>query len=231
MARAFKRWLASLCLTALVVWMSIRWLDRPIALWVNNVFGERRIPHELADSAFSSTSLAPAIIFVFCGLAAVMGRRFSKLEITISLCSISTLVVIVLKDQLKFAFGRTWPDSWAPGVLSFIRNGVYGFNYFHSGKSFESFPSGHAAVAAAILAVPCILFSRLRIPCAICLVGIDMALVALNLHFLSDVIAGTFTGFSTGLFTVALWRSTGSAFTGVVVGTPIVSAGRPHGGN
>ena len=36
-----------------------------------------------------------------------------------------------------------------------------------------------------------------------------VGLVALNLHFLSDVIVGSFVGVSTGLFTVVLWRSTG----------------------
>jgi hypothetical protein len=35
----------------------------------------------------------------------------------------------------------------------------------------------------------------------------DIGLVALNLHFLGDVIAGSFVGVSTGLFTVALWRA------------------------
>jgi membrane-associated phospholipid phosphatase len=207
MARVFKNWLVSLCLTAAAVWLSILWLDRPIALWVKNIFGEWRVPQGLTDSPVSSTSLLPAIVFVLCGLVAVMGRRFSKVETTISLCAISTLAGIVIKDQLKFVFGRTWPDSWAPNVLSFIHNGVYGFNYFHSGKSFESFPSGHATVAASILSVPCILFPRLRFLGAICLIGIDIALVALNLHFLSDVIAGSFTGVSMGLFTLALWRA------------------------
>jgi membrane-associated phospholipid phosphatase len=217
MARSFEKWLASLCFTVAVVWFSILWLDRPIALWVKSVFGQWRVPRELTDSPFSSTALLPAIVFVLCGLAAVMGRRFSKVETTVWLCAISALAGVVVKDQLKFVFGRTWPDSWGPGVLSFIHDGIYGFNYFHSGKSFESFPSGHATVAAAILSVPCILFLRLRFLCAICVIGIDIALVTLSLHFLSDVIAGTFTGFSTGLFTVALWRSTSFMSPGVVV--------------
>jgi membrane-associated phospholipid phosphatase len=41
--------------------------------------------------------------------------------------------------------------------------------------------------------------------CAIGIIAVDLGLVALNLHFLSDVIAGSFVGVSTGLFTVALW--------------------------
>ena len=86
-----------------------------------------------------------------------------------------------------------------------MRDGVYGFHFFQFGKSFESFPSGHAAVAAAVLSVAGMLFPSLRAACAIGVVLADAGLVALNLHFLSDVVAGSFLGFSAGLFTVALW--------------------------
>ena len=37
--------------------------------------------------------------------------------------------------------------------------------------------------------------------------AVDIGLIALNLHFLGDVIAGSFVGVSTGLFTLALWRA------------------------
>jgi membrane-associated phospholipid phosphatase len=88
-----------------------------------------------------------------------------------------------------------------------VRDNVYGFHFFQSGKSFESFPSGHAAVAAAVLSVIWILFPNLRVFCTIGLIAVDIGLVALNLHFLSDVVAGSFVGVSTGLFTVALWNA------------------------
>lgn len=194
-------------LTVMAAWCSILWIDKPLALWIYEMFGERHIAAELADSPISSVSLISTCLFIACGLSAIMSRRFSKSGVACALCAISTLAAILIKDELKFAFGRTWPDSWGPGILSLVRNGVYGFHFFHSGRSFESFPSGHATVAAAVLSVPWILFSRMRAVCAICIVGVDIALVALNLHFLSDVIAGTFIGCSTGLFTVALWRA------------------------
>jgi hypothetical protein len=50
-------------------------------------------------------------------------------------------------------------------------------------------------------------FPERRMICAIGVVAADISLVALNLHFLSDVVAGSFVGVSTGLFTVALWRA------------------------
>jgi membrane-associated phospholipid phosphatase len=206
MTLAFKTWFVGLVLTAVVVSVSIQWFDRPIALWVYDIFGGRRIPTMLTDRIFS-ISLVSAIVFVTCGLVAIMGRRFSKLEAAVAMCAISALATTIIKDQLKFAFGRTWPDTWGPGIVSFLRDNAYGFHFFRSGKSFESFPSGHAAVAAAVLSVVWILFPKRRVICAIGVVAVDIGLVALNVHFLSDVVAGTFLGLSTGLFTVALWRA------------------------
>ena len=66
-----------------------------------------------------------------------------------------------------------------------------------------------------MLSVVWILFPELRVICAIGIIGVDLGLVALNLHFLSDVIAGSFVGISTGLFTVALWGASEPAMRGV----------------
>jgi len=88
-----------------------------------------------------------------------------------------------------------------------VRDGVYGFHFFQFGKSFESFPSGHAAVAAAVLTIAGIMYPSLRVVCAIGVLLADAGLVVLNLHFLGDVVAGSFVGFSAGLFTVMVWRA------------------------
>jgi membrane-associated phospholipid phosphatase len=140
---------------------------------------------------------------------AILERRFSRIETAVLLCSISILASQAIKNQLKFVFGRTWPDSWAPDVSSLARDNAYGFHFFQAGTSFESFPSGHAAVAAATLSVLWILYPKLRAVWGLGMVAADVGLVALNLHFVSDVIVGSFVGISTGLFTVALWRTRG----------------------
>jgi hypothetical protein len=54
-----------------------------------------------------------------------MGRKFSKFETVILLCDISVLAVYAAKDELKFLFGRTWPESWGPNVTSLIRDNAY----------------------------------------------------------------------------------------------------------
>ncbi len=207
--RAFKLWLGSLLTIALFALISVRWFDRSVALWVHDIFGGRHVSLDLADSPVLSIPLLAAVIFVICGVAAISGRKFSKFETAVLLCDISTLAADAIKNQLKFAFGRTWPDSWGPDILSLVRDSTYGFHFFHSGRAFESFPSGHAAVVAASMSVLWVVYPKLRVLWGVVVVAAGVGLVALNLHFLSDVVAGSFVGISTGLFTVALWQMNG----------------------
>jgi membrane-associated phospholipid phosphatase len=221
MTLALKSWLVGLILTVAFVLVSIQCFDGPIALQVYDTFQGRHLPTPLAERIDSvpfasaitfvaladqifSVSLISAIGFAICGLVAIMRRRFSRLGAVAATCVMSTLATVIIKDQLKFAFGRAWPDMWAPGAVSLLDDNVHGFHFFQSGKSFGSFPSGHAAVAAAVLSVLWILLPRLRIACTIGIIAIGIGLVALNLHFLSDVVAGIFLGGSAGLFTVAV---------------------------
>jgi len=208
MTRIFKLWLGSLLLVAVFALVSVTWFDKPVATWVHDIFGSHHFGR-LARSPGLSIPLLSAVIFVIYGFAAILGRCFSKLEIAVLVCTVSLLATEVIKDQLKFAFGRTWPDSWAPRILSFIHDNQFGFHFFHGGRSFESFPSGHAAAVAAVMSVLWIMFPRLRAGCAICIAAADLGLVLSNLHFISDVVVGTFVGISVGLFTIALWNAAG----------------------
>jgi membrane-associated phospholipid phosphatase len=198
MTRTFIAWLAAFLMTAAFVSASIRWFDRPIAEFFYNIGERQRLPIEMADRIFSLPGIATGF-FVICGLRAIMGRRLSKVEATSAICTIGALVTIVIKDQLKFVFGRTWPYL--------LRDDVYGFNFFRSGRFYESFPSGHAAVAAVVLSVMWILFPNWRILYAVAIIAVNVGLVVLDLHFLSDVVAGSFVGISTALFTIAIWKA------------------------
>jgi membrane-associated phospholipid phosphatase len=202
MTRAFKLWIASLALVALFTFISVTWLDRPIARLVNELFGSREVSSTIA---LSVPLMVAAAVFVIYGLLAFMGRQFSRLETSILMCDVSLLVNEVIKNQFKIVFGRTWPDSWAPGVLSYIHDRQFGFHFFRSGQSYESFPSGHAATVAAVMTVLWITYPRARLAYAICIAAADIGLILNNVHFLSDVVAGTFLGASVAMFTVSLW--------------------------
>jgi membrane-associated phospholipid phosphatase len=205
MKRTLKFWIASLLAVVLFSLISVFWFDKPTAFLVHDIFGSRQSSADLADSRILSVPLVTTSVFVVLGVFAIMGRQFSIFEKTILLCDISILTTDAIKNQLKFVFGRTWPDSWGPQILSLVHDNVYGFHFFQSGGSFESFPSGHAAAIAAVMSVLWIVFPRLRPLYAIGIGAADIGLVLLNLHFISDVVAGTFVGASTGLFTVALF--------------------------
>jgi membrane-associated phospholipid phosphatase len=226
MTRMFKFWLGGLVVTGLIALISVAWVDKPTAILVNDHLGLRHFPDQLAYSPGLSIPLAAALVFAAFGLSAILGRSFSRLESASLLCDISVLAAEAIKNQLKYAFGRTWPDSWGPQISSLIRDNVYGFHFFHPGQSFESFPSGHAAVVAAVMSVLWIQFPKLRVVCAICIAAADVGLVLFNLHFVSDVVVGTFVGVSTGMFTVALCapaaqsNSLTPTFQGIGLGRP-----------
>jgi membrane-associated phospholipid phosphatase len=61
----------------------------------------------------------------------------------------------------------------------------------------DSFPSGHAAITFTVLGVLWI-YNRLRIPLLIFILIIMFLIVYVGQHYVSDIIAGGFTGFMIG---------------------------------
>jgi len=122
------------------------------------------------------------------------------------LSGVSLAVAVIIKDQLKFAFGRAWPETWTRNNPSFIRDGVYGFYPFHGGAGYASFPSGHTTMICTVMTVLWICYPRFRPVYALCMAAVAIGLVGANFHFLSDVIGGGFLGLSAGWLGVALWE-------------------------
>jgi membrane-associated phospholipid phosphatase len=199
MPRTVNVWFLFLIMTIAFVLVSVRWIDKPLVQFFETVIQREILPIDLVDRILSIPSIG-TILFIALGLSAISGRRFSKIEATIALCVIATLITTVIKDQLKFIFGRSWPSL-------LLQQDVYGFHFFQSGKLWESFPSGHAAVAAALLSVVWVSLPKLRAASVIVVFAADLGLIVLYLHFLSDVVAGTFVGVSAALFTMAMWHA------------------------
>jgi membrane-associated phospholipid phosphatase len=145
------------------------------------------------------------------GLWALAGRPLSNLVAVGVLCSISLIVGETTKSLLKFVFGRLWADTWVQNNPSFLHDGAYGFNFFHGGAGYASFPSGHTAATCAVISVLWMLYPKLRPLFALAVLAVAVGLIGANYHFLSDVIAGGFVGSSTGWMTVALWQARGRA--------------------
>jgi membrane-associated phospholipid phosphatase len=205
---ALQKWCASLVLTTIAVVISYLWFDRPIAFLAHNVFRQYEIFERLTRLPEPLVVIAVLALFGL-GLYGLTGRALSRLQTVILLCGVSLIVTEAIKIQLKFVFGRTWPETWR-GNPSLIHDGVYGFNPFHGGSAYGSFPSGHAAAICAVISVLWLCYPKYRWLYGLCVATVAIGLIGANYHFLSDVIAGGFLGISIGWIAVALWR-TGSA--------------------
>jgi membrane-associated phospholipid phosphatase len=210
----FQKWGAWFALTVLAVVISVEYLDRPISRLANEALGR----FDLVESFTNAPNLSRLITWFV--LAAFVLRRFamwgfSRFDVVLILSGASLLISGIVKQQLKYAFGRTWPKYTFP---SFIREDVYGFNPFHGQFGFDAFPSGHVAAICALLAVLCRFYPRLKLLSLIGAVVFSAGLVIANYHFLSDVIAGAFVGVSSGLLVVFVWDTgTRCAFAAISV--------------
>jgi membrane-associated phospholipid phosphatase len=185
--------------------VSYIWLDRPIARLAHDYVH----PYDLFAKLIYVPEFIGAVVvlaFAAIGLWALSGRALTKLETVAILSASSLALVAAIKDPLKLAFGRTWPETWTRNNPSFIRDGVYGFHPFHGGPGYVAFPSGHAAAICAVISVLWICYPRFRLLYAICIAVGVLSLVGANFHFLSDVIAGAFLGVSIGWITVLVWE-------------------------
>jgi membrane-associated phospholipid phosphatase len=132
-------------------------------------------------------------------------KPLSRLESVLLVCSLSVVTASIIKDQLKFVFGRTWPETWVGNNPSLIHDGVYGFNPFHIGAAFRSFPSEHVTILLAVASVLWICYPKFRIVYSIAVAAVIASVIGANFHFLADCIAGAFVGASTGWIAVILW--------------------------
>ena len=201
----------------MLVVISYLWFDRPIALWVHSHI---RSAHQgaLAHFAFRDPFLPlAAILFVVIGLRVLIARPLPRYQAAAFLCSVSVLCGEAIKDLLKFVFSRTWPETWIHNNPSFIRDGVYGFYFFHGGTAYQSFPSGHMGAVCAAISVLWIWYPRWWLLWAMSVLGAGAALVGTNYHFLSDVIAGGFVGASIGCIATAVWRGNPAATRGIAM--------------
>ncbi len=200
-------WLAWLAGTALAVTVCYFWLDRPIALWVHS---HLRLGYHSTLTRFSHfpdplIPLAIVALVVLGARAAVYRSLPANYQAATFVASVSVLITETLKNQLKFIFSRSWPESWVGNNPSFIRDGVYGFHFLHGGPNYQSFPSGHMAAGCAALAVLWTWYPRWRPVYFVAGLVAGLTLVGSNYHFLSDVIAGAFVGLSIGWIATVIW--------------------------
>lgn len=204
--KSARNWTLAFVGTAVAVVVSYVWLDRPIALIAHAAFHQYDLFEKLTLIPVAVIPLAIAA-FVALGLRGLAGGLSSKLPTVILLSGVSLAVAEAIKDQLKFAFGRTWPETWIRNNPSFIRDHVFGFFPFHGGPGYNSFPSGHTTAICAVMSVLWICYPQFRALYALCIAAVAIGLVGADFHFLGDVIAGGYLGSFVGWLIVAMWEN------------------------
>lgn len=145
------------------------------------------------------------------GLAVTAARALARgsltpLESAILRLSCAILVAWALKEELKWAFGRTWPETWIKGNPSYFGNGTYGFFPFHGGQAYASFPSGHTAAITAFAGALWVLWPKLRWLGIVLSLAVVIGLLGADYHWLSDIIAGAILGGTTGIAAARIGR-------------------------
>lgn len=194
-----RAWAAAALATSALVLFGYFVIDKPLATLVyQNLKPWRRqfdwLTHII--DPFPTVGL----IAVACGIFlyacdAMPGAILRKLlRVAVALC-----VAIVAKDQLKYAFGRLWPETWILNNPSWFRDGAYGFFPFHGGPGWAAFPSGHTTIAFALAASLWCIWPRGRAIYALGAVLVVVGLIGANYHWLSDIVAGAALGSAIGI--------------------------------
>jgi undecaprenyl-diphosphatase len=136
--------------------------------------------------------LYPSGILILLGMAVKVARPAREAWLDPIMRALIVLFVIVAAagiadDLLKVAFGRARPFLWLAGDDS-------GFQPFRFKYKFNSFPSGHATTSFAAAVALSSLFPRWRPAFAAGAIAIGISRIVLNVHYLSDVVAGAVLG-------------------------------------
>jgi membrane-associated phospholipid phosphatase len=170
--------------------ISIRYADREIAVGVMGLLKSSPNLHSI------TASIPDALLGFVCISTLVMWLAYlhlsrrngsSQLLRFLQLAATAVPAAYLLKTALQIAFGRTNTRLWLTGSEP-LR-----FDWFH-GAGTGGFPSGHMTVFTALGVAVCLVYPRCRRLTAIGLALLGAALIATDYHFLSDVIAGAYTG-------------------------------------
>jgi membrane-associated phospholipid phosphatase len=187
--------------------LSIAFVDRAVSTWSHATLA-RPAPFEWLTHIIDPFVPAASIALAAIAVAAIFGWRPGPFGCTVIALCIAVLVATVLKEELKFLFGRTWPETWVANNPSWITDGVYRFEPLHGGRGWASFPSGHMTTITAPCTVLWMLAPRAwRWLWAALILAVAVGLVGADFHFVGDMIAGTFLGWACGIGAVALTRN------------------------
>jgi membrane-associated phospholipid phosphatase len=196
----------ALAACGLAVILCYFYVDRPVAFFVHN--------HEIAKvQEFRWLTEPPPIVQLWAPLVLMLIaiRRawgpWHRWQLTLFVACVSLIVADQFRESLGDICGRYWPETWHNNNPSLIGTGAYGFHPFEVGDDTGSFPSGHAARILGFASVFWLTMPRGRWLYAIIALPMLVALIAMNYHFVGDVIAGSTLGAIIGTWAVNLTSS------------------------
>lgn len=110
--------------------------------------------------------------------------------------AVATLFAALTALLLKIAFGRSGPHLVSTDIASSLSGGIYGFYPFTVSYAYWALPSGHTACTLSATCVLAAAFPSQRLVWGLIGVIVPAALVALNHHFVGDVLAGAYVGWA-----------------------------------
>ena len=203
--RLLGRTTIALAVTILSLLACYFWIDRPVAFFV-----ERHQINKI--QIFRWLTYPPPIAQTWSPLvlAALVVRRawgpFARWQKVLLVSCLSLIVADVFRTSLGDGCGRYWPETWFDDNPSLIGNGTYGFHPLVHGDDVGSFPSGHAARILGFAAVWWLAVPRSRALALVVCPPLLVSLVAMNYHFVGDVIAGAVLGGIVATYSVQLAR-------------------------
>src|SRR5262245_66370227 len=130
------KWIIALLICGACVTISYFFVDRPLAYFAHDELRRYRAVFDLVGrlpNVLGPFTVGCTLIF---GIRAVMGRPLTEIQTAIVLSALSLALSVILASWLKFAFGRTWPETWLQANPSLIRDGVNNLNPITGGFGF-----------------------------------------------------------------------------------------------
>jgi PAP2 superfamily. len=195
----------TLALCVIAVLVCYIWIDRPVAFFVYHhhidkfpVFRWLTYP---PPELQRWSSLILAVLLVHRAW-----RPFARWQKVLLVSCVSLIVADEFRIGLGDICGRYWPETWFDHNPSLIGTGTYGFHPFQRKDELGSFPSGHATRILSFATVWLATMPRSRIIVAVLAVPMLVSLVAMNYHFVGDVIAGATVGGIVAAYAMQLVR-------------------------
>jgi membrane-associated phospholipid phosphatase len=198
-----QRRLAVLATALILVALSIVFVDRPASSW-SHAHLRGTLFFDALTHIVDPLPWGALVGLVAGGVAACGGWRPGEKGMTLIAACLAIVVSSQIKEWLKLAFGRTWPETWVANNPSWIGSGAYGFHPFHGHEGWFSFPSGHMTEICSLAAVLWHRVPALRWVWATLALLVAVGLFGSDYHFVGDILAGTFLGIACGSGILAL---------------------------